>query len=317
MDFLNKNRKIAQIEYALKYTLIEELGVEIGNMVFEYLPQSRSTRSRLLLSLIQNDSENRYINNCIAILELMHRASIIVDDIVDADSVRRGEPAYHIANGPGKAALIPHLMCSIALKLASQLPNDVNSSVICAYQDMALAQAFDAGYLALPAADWSSFEECILPKTDRLFECLFRMAANVQSLKINCSEAALLGQKIGRLYQISNDMFDAMPGERSKRGKGQRSIGLDATIAIANSSAVSASLSQPFGVEMTLSEYENFRGQASNQSRSAKLNDVVRELIKKIDHQVQVVNPRWGSSVKLFCSWVTDAECWDQSVKYN
>ena len=321
MNFTEDNITSDQITRAIAFTLLTEFGSDIGNKIYNSLPNSRSTRSKLLIALLQSSlddiDKNSYIKCCITILELIHRASIIVDDIIDGDSVRRAAPAYHIAEGPGKAALVPHLMCSIALKLASQMPNNVHRSVVCAYQDMALAQAFDAGYFAAPTTGWSSYEHLILPKTDRLFDCVFRMAAHTHSGKIDNDEAGALGQKVGQLYQIANDIFDAKPGERPKRGQGNRTVTLDVTLAMASSATNHTLASEIVGKELTLSEYEHLRKIVSSEDERALIGTILDNLLRTIDERVQLANSNWGPCVSSFCSWVLRAECWDQSIRYK
>ena len=43
-------------------------------------------------------------------IELAHGASLVHDDIIDKDNVRRGRPSYHVKKGIGSAILTGHKM---------------------------------------------------------------------------------------------------------------------------------------------------------------------------------------------------------------
>ena len=51
-------------------------------------------------------------------IELAHGASLVHDDIIDKDVVRRGKPAFHVKAGVGKAILTGHKMLITGLDIA-------------------------------------------------------------------------------------------------------------------------------------------------------------------------------------------------------
>jgi len=51
-------------------------------------------------------------------IELAHGASLVHDDIIDKDIIRRGKPAFHVKEGIGRALLMGHKMLAHGFDIA-------------------------------------------------------------------------------------------------------------------------------------------------------------------------------------------------------
>ncbi|MBP8892563.1 MAG: polyprenyl synthetase family protein [Saprospiraceae bacterium] len=177
------------------------------NYLEKALLPGRRTRPLILLE-IQNRISERSKEGIIASIsiELLHRAAIILDDFLDADSIRRGKQTFHTEFGLEASVLFPHLITSFAyeeyLKLnpsSDQLTNwliSIQEIVLAEYSDlvqqsqMTLEQQFDLSI-----------------KRTQLFFQLINNYLWILTGKNDKSLSVALGT-FGKYFQISNDVFD-------------------------------------------------------------------------------------------------------------
>lgn len=162
--------------------------------------------------------------------ELGHRASIILDDLIDGDELRRGERAFHVVHGRTATLLVSHQLVAEAFLQLSGLPSRVGAIAVPAFADtyrsMAMGELADIGIVfdrSAPAISY--YEEQVLPKTAALFQFIFQMASTL-ARKSDAADFALLGNRIGRLYQVYNDVYDDLLAPGNARGAGRRPVPL-------------------------------------------------------------------------------------------
>lgn len=155
-----------------------------------------------------------------AILELVHLATLVHDDILDDAAIRHGHPTAANKFGKDAAVLIGDVLFAHALCLASEF----DTTEIC----RAVAQATSrvcSGEISQTYArkqlnfDRSHYYRVIELKTAELFALACRMGAKVAG-KSEATTKALndFGFHLGCAYQIFDDVVDLFVSE-SKAGK--------------------------------------------------------------------------------------------------
>ncbi|GAA4530228.1 polyprenyl synthetase family protein [Amycolatopsis samaneae] len=144
-----------------------------------------------------------------AVVELVHLASLVHDDVIDRAAVRRGRPAAHREAGT-ELALLAGLAClGAAGAEAAELGEDVSVPVSRTIAELTHGELLDVerGFdvtLSLP-----DYVELVRRKTGALFElsCLLG-AAEARLGRPARTALAAFGREFGIAFQIMDDCWD-------------------------------------------------------------------------------------------------------------
>ena len=158
------------------------------------------------------------LNSALAV-ELIHKSSVIRDDIMDGDIVRSGQPAFHVTFGIAKAIAVGDLLWTIALDQDPGRTGDLRRLCVDSLRQMAAGQLEDV----VPSADRLSVRDRRLVeerKTGALSELSCRLGATIGGGDANQVDAlALYGRNLGTAFQILNDLRN-LRGEEPERRPG-------------------------------------------------------------------------------------------------
>lgn len=145
-----------------------------------------------------------------AVIELVHLATLVHDDILDEAETRHRQETAAKKYGSAAAVLIGDVLFSQALKLAADFDTtEVCRSVaqatvrVCAGE---IAQTYQRGSVNY---DREFYYRVIQLKTAALFEVSCRLSAELAGYGSDFAEAAgLFGRHLGMAYQIFDDLVD-------------------------------------------------------------------------------------------------------------
>src|SRR4051812_37071072 len=177
-----------------------------------------------------------------AAIELVHMATLVHDDVLDAAPLRRGRPTVVARSGRGRALAVGDLLFSRAFaelgQDGSERQVELLSSASVALALGELAQRRDAFDISISAEGY--LERCRL-KTARLFECacLIGRAGKGGELAANAAEPDLpleraletFGGEIGLAFQLLDDVLD-VTGPPERTGKARGTDLLDGTVTL-------------------------------------------------------------------------------------
>ena len=188
-----------------------------------YAVGSRGKRLRPLVALLSGGATGGVTSahvDLAVILELIHIATLVHDDIMDEAERRRGQPTVNARWGNSLSVLLGDCLFAQALNLSTQFDNaEISRSIseaareVCSGEIIQTQRRFD---LHLPIDDYRRIVEM---KTGSLFAAAAELAA-----VINEMEPAIVrslksfGMKIGAAYQIYDDCLD-IAGNESVVGK--------------------------------------------------------------------------------------------------
>lgn len=148
-------------------------------------------------------------------VEIVQAASLIHDDVVDGDAVRRGAPAVWASQGVRRAILIGDLLFSGAIASMSELSREDGLVISRAIAEISRGACLEplelpGGEAAPPLANASvPYETIIRLKTGILFEAACRLAALAADQRPPASNGwARYGLLLGEAYQIADDLQD-------------------------------------------------------------------------------------------------------------
>lgn len=154
-------------------------------------------------------------------VELLHKSSVVRDDIVDGDEVRAGQAAFHVAHGVATAVAVSDRLWSMGLaQIAEGAPPPVNAECLRAaigvVREMAAGQLEDIAP-SVQRRGVRARAEVEEQKTGSLAGLACQMGAMVGGGAAHeIAALANFGRKIGTAFQVFNDMRN-LSGEESDR----------------------------------------------------------------------------------------------------
>jgi geranylgeranyl pyrophosphate synthase len=179
----------------------------------------------LLVLLCAGEEGGEAAVRAAAAIELVHMATLVHDDVLDAAPLRRGQPTVAAVSGRERASATGDLLFSRAFALLSDPPEPraigllAGASVALARGE--LAQRRDAYDTSVSEGRY--LERCRL-KTAKLFECACLLGRD---------EAALgaFGAEVGLAFQLLDDVLD-VSGPPERTGKARGTDLLDGTVTL-------------------------------------------------------------------------------------
>jgi len=192
-------------------------------LIGKYLLESGGKRLRPLFLLssakLAGYRGNEHIELA-GIIELIHMASLLHDDVVDAAKIRRGKPVAHSVWGNQIVILVGDFLYSNALRRAVSFRNQrIMEALSNATTSMTEGEILQLQKTADINITEDEYIKIISAKTGLLISAACRIGA-ILSLSPSSEEEALamFGLKAGTAFQMADDILDYM-AEESELGK--------------------------------------------------------------------------------------------------
>lgn len=161
-------------------------------------------------------------------VELLHLESIIHDDIIDKETVRRERPVFHSKYGLPTSILSADFVLGIILEIASQYADSrIGRELSKAALRMSEGEIEELSEKSNPSVGLDDYIEIVSHKTATLFQASARIGAILSGGKQQTIEfMSDFGLNLGIAYQIQDDLLDwSEPGGLAMRvGAGQQSL---------------------------------------------------------------------------------------------
>ncbi|AJC94071.1 polyprenyl synthetase family protein [Campylobacter volucris] len=192
------------------HNFLSELSYEPIMDMTSGLKGGKKLRSKLLLKI---SGENQVSYKICAIIELIHNASLLHDDVIDEANLRRGVKSINAQFGAKNAIMLGDILYSKAFyelslidsKLAQIISNAVVKLSIGELMDVNLSQNFNTNQQA--------YLQMIYNKTAVLIETSARCGAILANL--NEDDFAQYGKNLGLAFQIVDDILDIIGDEKT------------------------------------------------------------------------------------------------------
>ena len=214
---LEEIRSIVSEEWSLLDQEIEKQlssDIELINNISQYIVNSGGKRIRPLIVLLSaracGASDLDRIVKAAAMIEFIHTATLLHDDVVDNSDSRRGIKTAHQSFGNESTILVGDFLYSRAFQIMVQINHmgimEVMSDATNTIAEGEVLQLINSGN---PKINKEQYLEVIYRKTGRLFEA----AMVVGGLLSNQSQTVLntlqlFGKELGMAYQIVDDVLD-------------------------------------------------------------------------------------------------------------
>ncbi len=198
-------------------------GVPLVSQVAHYIISAGGKRLRpvlLLLSCGALGYRGAQRHNLAAVVEFIHTATLLHDDVVDESTMRRGRPTANEHFGNPASVLVGDFLYSRAfqmmidadsmkvMQVLAEATNVIAEGEVLQLMNMHDASLDEEGYLRV-----------IRSKTAKLFEASARLGAVLAASPPDIENAcALYGQSLGTAFQVIDDVLD-YEGDIAETGK--------------------------------------------------------------------------------------------------
>ena len=210
-----KNINSLQKELALVKKLIKDEIIEEKTIsdLYKYIFKSDGKRLRAKLSLITssiNKRKNKKRLKLAAIIELLHTATLVHDDVVDESHTRRGVKSVNSLWSNAHGVLIGDYIYSKAFILMVEIgESKILHELANATNDISKGELIQLDALQNLSINLKQLETISYFKTGRLFEASARtgaiLAGGETSFINNVSKCA---KYLGVLFQVKDDLLD-------------------------------------------------------------------------------------------------------------
>ena len=155
-----------------------------------------------------------------AVLEFIHTATLLHDDVVDDSTLRRGQPTANEHFGNPTSVLVGDFLYSRAFQMMVDASNPRVMQILAdATNVIAEGEVLQLMNMHDASLDEASYLQVIRSKTAKLFEASTRLAAVLAQSSPSIEQAcADYGQALGTAYQLIDDVLD-YAGDAQALGK--------------------------------------------------------------------------------------------------
>ncbi|MDN4591860.1 octaprenyl diphosphate synthase [Xenophilus aerolatus] len=200
-----------------------DTGVPLVSQVSRYIIAAGGKRLRPALLLLMCGAlgytgSQRF--NLAAVVEFIHTATLLHDDVVDESTMRRGRPTANESFGNAASVLVGDFLYSRAFQMMLD-SRDMRVMEILADATNVIAegevlQLMNMGDASL---DEAAYLHVIRSKTAKLFEASTQLAAVLAGASPDVEAAcARYGQALGTAFQVVDDVLD-YAGDAAETGK--------------------------------------------------------------------------------------------------
>ncbi len=188
--------------------LIQECDYDEVTRLFSMLSGGKRLRAKLVLKIA---GEHERAPLLAAIVELIHAASLLHDDVIDEASLRRGVPSVNATDGSKMAVMLGDILYSKAFTELVSFDKDIATIVASSVTALSKGEMMDVKMADEFNHDEDRYLDMLYLKTATLIEA----AAQASAVLVGKDSAshALYGRNLGLSFQIIDDILDITADE--------------------------------------------------------------------------------------------------------
>lgn len=188
--------------------LIKEIEYDEVTQLFNTLSGGKRLRAKLILKIAPSSQKAPLLA---AIVELIHAASLLHDDVIDEATLRRGVASVNATEGSKNAVMLGDVLYSKAFSELVSFERDIAKTISSSVTALSKGEMMDVKMSQSFNDDEEKYLEMLYLKTATLIEAAARSAALLAG-KDPLSHA-LYGRNLGLSFQIIDDILDITSDE--------------------------------------------------------------------------------------------------------
>lgn len=208
---------MAAIDHVIRTRLRSE--VVLVNQVSEYIINSGGKRLRPALVVLSANAfgyQETQHHNLAAVVEFIHTATLLHDDVVDESSLRRGRATASALFGNAASVLVGDFLYSRAFQMMVEVGDmrvlDTMAEATNTIAEGEVLQLLNCHNADVDVANYMRVIHC---KTAKLFEAAMRLGAILSKASTaDETAAAKYGTHLGTAFQLIDDVLDYSADEQ-------------------------------------------------------------------------------------------------------
>lgn len=188
--------------------LIDEVDYPPAAHLFKKLSGGKRLRARLILTIAPDSAQAPLLG---AIVELIHAASLLHDDVIDEAQLRRGVPSVNATEGSKTAIMLGDILYSKAFSNLTSFDPRIARSVAESVTRLSVGEMMDVSMAANFNTDRELYLKMLYLKTATLIEACAYSAAILAGK--DAEAYATYGKNLGLAFQIVDDVLDITADE--------------------------------------------------------------------------------------------------------
>ena len=190
--------------------LIKEIDYDEVTRLFDMLSGGKRLRAKLILKIAPDHEKAPLLA---AIVELIHAASLLHDDVIDEALTRRGIASVNATDGSKTAVMLGDILYSKAFTELVAFDKDVAKAIASSVTALSKGEMMDVKMADEFNSDEEKYLDMLYLKTATLIE-----AAAVASALLCGKDAqkyGVYGRNLGLSFQIIDDILDITSDEKT------------------------------------------------------------------------------------------------------
>jgi octaprenyl-diphosphate synthase len=196
-----------RVEAELK-RLIQEIDYDEVTRLFSMLSGGKRLRAKLILKIAKDAKDAPLLA---AIVELIHAASLLHDDVIDEADTRRGVASVNATDGSKTAVMLGDILYSKAFTELVNFDKDIAQTIASSVTALSKGEMMDVKMAEAFNTDEELYLEMLYLKTATLIEAAAKAAALLVGK--DAETHALYGRNLGLSFQIIDDILDITADE--------------------------------------------------------------------------------------------------------
>ena len=193
---------LSAVERKIEQFIADLNDKEVASL-YASLPQGKRLRAKLILKIA---GHSLAVVKTAAIVEMIHAASLLHDDVIDDAYTRRSRPSLNALYGNKTAIMLGDILYSKGFLELNNISPDVAKLVSNAVVQLSLGELKDVSLSKTFNTDKAIYLEMIYQKTASLMEACAGAAALLSAKDTNAYMT--YGRNLGIAFQMIDDLLD-------------------------------------------------------------------------------------------------------------
>ena len=200
---------VAKVEEQI-VRLVDQVGYDEVSQLFKTLKGGKRLRAKLVMKIAPECGDAPLLG---AVIELIHAASLLHDDVIDDAALRRGAPSVNATEGSKTAVMLGDILYSKAFASLVAFDRDIARTVADAVTALSVGEMQDVRMADAFNDDADAYMGMLYNKTASLIEAAAKGAALLAGKEGD--RYALYGRNLGLAFQIIDDILDIVSDEET------------------------------------------------------------------------------------------------------
>ena len=188
--------------------LIKEIDYDEVTRLFDMLSGGKRLRAKLILKIAGFNDKAVLLAS---IVELIHGASLLHDDVIDEAKTRRGVESVNATDGSKKAVMFGDILYSKAFSELVEFDKKIAKIISSSVTSLSKGEMMDVNMANEFNSDEDRYLDMLYLKTATLIEATAESAAILAGK--DSKKYALYGRNLGLSFQIIDDILDITSDE--------------------------------------------------------------------------------------------------------